>query len=83
MDRSVRMRSCSMPVALEMSNRVPRKLLVVAVYRVPPETEEEMDQSEEIKHKNKTTNKDIIFSMSQTVYQKSNKRVIRPSHTVK
>lgn len=37
MDRSVRMRSCSLPVALEMSKRVPRKLLVVAVYRIPPE----------------------------------------------
>lgn len=31
MDRSVRMRSCSGPVAREMSKSVPRKLLVAAV----------------------------------------------------
>lgn len=35
MDCSVRMRSCSGPVAREMSKSVPRKLLVAAVYRRP------------------------------------------------
>jgi len=44
-DCSVRMRSCSMPVALEMSYIVPRKLLVAAVYRIPPERERERERA--------------------------------------
>lgn len=59
MDRSVRMRSCSLPVALEISKRVPRKLLVVAVYRIPPEREEgKGSEWKDVRIKeNKTTNR--------------------------
>jgi len=45
------MRSCSMPVALEMSYIVPRKLLVAAVYRIPPERERERERERESKKK--------------------------------
>lgn len=46
-DCSVRMRSCSIPVALEISYIVPRKLLVTAVYRIPPEKKEREERGEE------------------------------------
>lgn len=76
MDRSVRIRSWSMPVTLEMSKRVPRKLLVVAVYRIPPGSEENESEWKDVRIRRTklpvgVADLRIIFSMIQTIRYRS------------